>query len=58
MKKTTMSSERQAPSFPNNISPCSIINLTELLKKGHNCEPYASKQKVETVEISYYGKEI
>ena len=24
----------------------------------HNCETYASKQKVETVEISHYGKRL
>ena len=47
MKKTTMSGERQAPSFPNNLSLCSIIQFNRVIKKGHNCEPYASKQKVE-----------
>ena len=43
----TMSSERQTPSFANNLSPGSIIQFNIVIKKYHNCAPYACKQKFE-----------
>ena len=44
MKKRTMSSKRQAPSFPNNRSPCSIIQFNRVIKDAITVN---QKQKVE-----------
>ena len=57
MKKTTMSSERQVPSFPNNLSPCSIIQFNRVIKKAIIVNHMHLNRKLK-IEISHYGKEI
>ena len=53
-----LSSERQAPSFPNNISPCSIIQFNRVIKNAITVNHVHLNRKLKTIEISHYGKEI